>query len=285
MPITPFHPGAAIPFKKIGLLVSPLIIGSMTPDFEFFIMQSGERIIAHSWAGIFIFCVPAGLIILALFHFLLKRPVVSLLPYELQVRLLPHCGTFKFFPMKRLLLIVASLVAGSATHLVLDSFTHEEGWIAGHIPMLSLTLIALPLGAIKVYFILQYALSAICLLCMWHWYRQWYQRTAPPASAVCYWIPRGKKTALIVVVVAAALGGGVGRFFSVFPDFHIAYEIGSALTVSFIGSTSAVVVVMMIFCILWRAGGIPVKEILHPDNGIIDVTAPIPCKQIAGTLS
>jgi len=82
-------------------------------------------------------------------------------------------------------------------------------------------------------------------------------------------------------MVIAALGGGVGRFISLFPDFHVSYEIGSALTASFIGSISAVVVVMMIFCILWRAGGIPVKEILHADNRIIDITAPIPCESIA----
>ena len=78
MPLTISHPAASVSFARLNLPLSALVIGSMMPDFPYFIpalfSQSG---FSHSIIGVFIFCLPVGLVSLGLFHFLIKYPALS----------------------------------------------------------------------------------------------------------------------------------------------------------------------------------------------------------------
>ena len=75
MPVTVSHPVFSVGFKKFGLVLSALVVGSMMPDFEFFMRLSFGKNIGHTLAGIFLFCIPVGLVVLFLFHKLMKLVV------------------------------------------------------------------------------------------------------------------------------------------------------------------------------------------------------------------
>ena len=96
MPFTVSHIVAALPlnnrlgkFNKYTAL-SPLIIGSMTPDIAYltpFLVH--QRMDSHSLIGIYLFCIPMGLTIYFLYHLLMAPVVVSLFPSSIQRHLNP----------------------------------------------------------------------------------------------------------------------------------------------------------------------------------------------------
>ena len=65
MPFTLSHPAVVLPFARWKLILSALVIGSMTPDFEYFIdiVTDHDVQIGHSISGIFLFCIPVGLLV------------------------------------------------------------------------------------------------------------------------------------------------------------------------------------------------------------------------------
>src|SRR5690349_14740000 len=83
MPFTAAHPAAILPLAvrlSVPYGVSALAVGSMSPDFEYFLWRHAASTSGHSIDGLFVFCLPAGLIVLAAFHTLVKRPLALLLP-------------------------------------------------------------------------------------------------------------------------------------------------------------------------------------------------------------
>src|SRR5690242_6024991 len=99
MPFTISHAAAASPFRRTRLVLSALIVGTMAPDFEYFMHGRIIGRLSHNLQGAFEFCLPASLIVLAVFHWILKRPVVALLPNSVQ-----RCIVFRdfdFWPLSR----------------------------------------------------------------------------------------------------------------------------------------------------------------------------------------
>jgi hypothetical protein len=90
MPFTLAHPAAAVPLARSSterFALSALVVGSMAPDFEYPLRWRAEGHLGHTFPGLIVFCLPLGLVALALFHGLVKRPVVLLLPRALRARL------------------------------------------------------------------------------------------------------------------------------------------------------------------------------------------------------
>ncbi len=82
--ITPAHVAAVVPFCRWRpfFWLSPLVIGSMSPDFMYFIFPPPSlRHVGHTSWGLVLFCIPAGLAVLYAFHRFFKRPLVLLLPH------------------------------------------------------------------------------------------------------------------------------------------------------------------------------------------------------------
>lgn len=102
MPFTLAHPAAVIPLKKLfwgrDLVVSALVVGSIMPDFGYFVPVTDFSSVSHSWWGMLVFDVPVGLLILWVFHNLLKHPLMKLLPDHHRHRLPPYSNSFSFFP-------------------------------------------------------------------------------------------------------------------------------------------------------------------------------------------
>lgn len=163
MPFTFSHPIAAIPFARFGLPLSALIIGSMTPDFPYFLHGSTSAQYGHSLIGTLLFCVPAGLFALWLWHRVLDVPLRSLLPTCVQRKLPRAANIFRFWPTKQLLLIIIALLIGALTHIVWDSFTHANGFMVRNWAGLREPIFTHSHGTVYVFKVLQHgSMAAAC---------------------------------------------------------------------------------------------------------------------------
>lgn len=133
MPLTIAHPAAVLPLKRCGLSMSALVVGSIIPDLDYFLHLSPTSTFSHSPTGFFAFCLPAGLVVLWLFHHLWKPPMIAVLGDEHS----HHFKPYRFLPFSRFLLICCSILLGAFTHILWDSFTHDYGWAVQRFPALS----------------------------------------------------------------------------------------------------------------------------------------------------
>jgi hypothetical protein len=160
MPLTISHPAFILPFCRLGLHPTALIVGSIVPDFEFFIRMTDEKMISHTLAGIILFNLPVGLLLLLLFEYFLRKPLHSLLPeqFRSKQKMVNKIDRLTFV---KLSLLIVSILTGIATHLLFDSFTHADGWWVQKVPFLFRYSFIVGQYSIPVYFILQYGISLI----------------------------------------------------------------------------------------------------------------------------
>lgn len=100
-----------------------LVVGSITPDFEYFIRMQKLSLYSHSLPGVLFFNLPTGILLTFIYHGIVHKPLIYNLPSSLRARLLPYVGlnwieTFR----KNWLVIMVSLMVGTLTHLMWDSF-------------------------------------------------------------------------------------------------------------------------------------------------------------------
>lgn len=140
MPFTFSHPAIVLPatyLPKKWYSLSALIVGSMTPDFEYFMRMKDYSKYGHTWAGLFYFDIPLGLLLIFLFHNVVRNVLIEHLPFSLNVRLsaFEEFNWNKYF-RKHVIVVLISLIAGIASHLFWDSFTHYGEYFAEAIPIL-----------------------------------------------------------------------------------------------------------------------------------------------------
>lgn len=170
MPFTFSHPAAAVPLARWGLPISALAVGSMAPDFPYFLLLSTERQFAHSLVGVFVFCVPASLAVLWLWHRVLDVPLNALLPSRFRCDIAKT--RFHFGPSRRFSLIIVAIICGALTHLAWDSFTHANGFMASHWNWLQTSLYHGAHGTLRLCKVLQHASSVGGLILVLHWLRR-----------------------------------------------------------------------------------------------------------------
>lgn len=217
MPFTVSHPAAAVllfrvmPFAGWGLSLSALIVGSMVSDlplsrvFSHFVNLPGVRHFGHTFLGVFLFCVPVGMLLLWVFHIVMKAPLLSLLPVNQQERLAPVAAEFRFWPLRRFVLIVLSLVLGAFTHVVWDSFTHAHGWPVQHFSLLHTPIMQTSQGTFFVFNFLQICSTLIGLVLLIYWCLKWLGQG--PVRPVRF--PVNRQTYLLICMAVAALILGV----------------------------------------------------------------------------
>jgi hypothetical protein len=252
MPVTVSHPVLSVGFKKFGLVLSALVVGSMMPDFEFFLRLSSGRVIGHTFEGIFLFCIPLGLVVLFLFHKLMKFPLLSLVPHNHQLRLYPLARRFSFFPLKNFLNIVFSLFVGSFTHLIADAFTHHDGFFVERISLLSEPVVVLPHGTIRVYFLLQYLISTVGALFLVYWYLKWYYRADPEKQVIPHRFHISRKVGIVLSIVIFALSMGI-TYGVMLAKGNGKIELAkSMISLSAIASASGLMIGLIGFGIMWH---------------------------------
>ncbi len=206
MPFTVSHAAAVLPFRKLNLVWSAFIIGSMAPDFPYVIGNAYYRSIGHHFPGVVEFTLPTSLIVLWFFHNVIKQPVVGLLPVGFQQRLRGEMGEFHFGGLRRFLRILASVALGVLTHIVWDSFTHSGRFAYRHMPWLRGSTHVPFVGVMPIPAALQYSSSILGLvvLAVWVWF--WYKRTPVPDS-VARSRPNSRFALAVTMVVAAGMIG------------------------------------------------------------------------------
>lgn len=201
MPFTPAHVLAVVPLRsrRACLLLSPLAVGSMAPDFEYFLRQSQTPGIGHTLPGVALFCVPVGLAALWLFHRFLKHPLIALLPRRYHRAVAELAAPFPIRPVGRLAAICGAIALGALTHLAWDSITHAHGWTVAHIGALNASVVAIGKIDVRVYKVLQHASSVAGLGLLLFWSLRWLGARADPM------VPPEPATARAVRVLALLL--------------------------------------------------------------------------------
>ena len=72
------------------------MIGSMSPDFAYFLPGDTDRVETHSIAGLFWFCWPISIAFWVLFIRVLEQPTTALLPENWRTRFAPSDREINF---------------------------------------------------------------------------------------------------------------------------------------------------------------------------------------------
>jgi membrane-bound metal-dependent hydrolase YbcI (DUF457 family) len=217
MPFTLSHPAAALPFLRTRLIPSALVIGSMVPDFEYFLRLSPKGGFGHTLPGVFLFDLPVAFISLWLFHAFLKEPLYSWLPLSVQQRISLDPSSSPIQSPANLALALLSILIGIATHILWDSFTHRGFWPYRHWLFLHRT-IPLPDGFQLEYLrIIQHVSTAVGAAVLLLWLRNWYRRTTPNQPALEQSSQRRPRASLLLISLVA-LTAAIFRAFAITGD-------------------------------------------------------------------
>jgi len=201
VPFTISHAAAVLPLQKTSLPLAALMIGSMSPDFAYFLPGDPLREHTHSIAGIFWFCWPVSVALWFLFVRVLEEPTRALLPDRWNARFAASDGEAS---LKALALASAAAVLGAATHILWDSFTHRGTAIVDALPGLRAVAFHYHGWRIRWFMVLQHlsSIAGLLALAFWAWKRKPIHdnsRTFPATS-------HAARIRAVAILVAASLG-------------------------------------------------------------------------------
>tara|TARA_R110002020_G_scaffold97708_5_gene233175 strand:+ start:4304 stop:5035 length:732 start_codon:yes stop_codon:yes gene_type:complete len=164
MPFTFAHPAIILPLAHLPrkwFSLTGLVIGSLTPDFEYFLRMAIKSDHSHTVGGLLWFDLPLGLAISFIFHNLVRDRLFDNLPRFLKSRF----GAFTEFDWngyfkKNWMVVIISILLGAISHIFWDGFTHDHGYFVGLIPTLSNT-VGLFGGHTPIFKILQHASTLV----------------------------------------------------------------------------------------------------------------------------
>lgn len=140
MPFTFSHPAIVLPLTFLPrhwFSLTGLVIGSLTPDFEYFLRMRIKSNYSHTIDGLFWFDLPLGILLAFLFHNIVRDRLFDNVPTFLKSRF----SIFKQFDWNKhfkrnWLIVTTSILIGAASHIFWDSFTHDNGYFVQTIPAL-----------------------------------------------------------------------------------------------------------------------------------------------------
>lgn len=251
MPFTPSHAAAVLPFRQ-QLPLSALVIGSMSPDFDYFVRLSFDSRYSHTLEGIVVFSVPLGLGVYVLFHRFIKYPLFALLPESEQRRLMPALlAGDEPFSWRRFRTVLLALFVGALTHSVWDSFTHL-GYVVKLLPVLETELLRLGETPIEVYKLLQDLSTVAGATVLTAAYMQWRKSAIefPVRKNLRLSMP-AKLLTLMLIGIAMALGAmlfGVSQV----PDISTAWRVRKFASRAAVGGIAAGFAAVCFYSLLWR---------------------------------
>jgi hypothetical protein len=200
-------------------VLSALVVGSLAPDFRYFLNLAPRSHFGHSFKGIFIVCLPVGLAVLWVFQKIMKLPLISLAPRSHQQRLVPLAKTFPWGGARRFALIVTSLLLGAILHLVWDAFTHDNGLVVRNVPDMRVPLEEFGTHR-PLYNVLQHGSTLLGLALLAFWYWRWFKRTPPqPVPLYLQMSARAKRWIAGSILALSACFAAVYAYFY---SYHLA---------------------------------------------------------------
>jgi len=132
MPLTFAHPAIILPLNSLSkryISLTGLIVGSVVPDFEYFIRMKVYSIYSHTWFGLLWFDLPLAIALTFVYHGLVRDRLIANLPSALYKRLTPYTQfNWNQYFAKYFFVVIISVLIGAASHLFWDSFTHINGY-------------------------------------------------------------------------------------------------------------------------------------------------------------
>jgi len=140
MPFTFSHPAIILPLTylpKRWISLTGLVIGSLTPDFEYFIRFKIQSNYSHTVSGLLWFDLPLGILLAFLFHNLIRDQLYINLPPFLKSRLMSATSfNWNLYFRKNWIVVIFSTLMGAFSHVLWDSFTHNHGYFVESISLL-----------------------------------------------------------------------------------------------------------------------------------------------------
>lgn len=140
MPFTFSHPAIILPLKylpKNWFSLTGLVVGSVTPDFEYFIRMKVQSNYSHTLYGIFWFDLPLAILLSFLFHNTVRNALFFNSPDVIKSRILIFTSfNWNNYFKENWIVVVISLLIGIASHLLWDGFSHNQGYFVEHISTL-----------------------------------------------------------------------------------------------------------------------------------------------------
>jgi len=140
MPFTFSHPAIILPLRylpKKWFSLTGLVIGSITPDFEYFIRMKIQSNYSHTFYGIFWFDLPLAILLSFIFYYFIRNALFYNLPYFIKQRVIDYTAfNWNSHFKQNWIIILISIIIGIASHLLWDGFTHNHGYFADQISLL-----------------------------------------------------------------------------------------------------------------------------------------------------
>lgn len=213
MPFTFSHPIFAIPLKATRpkwFSLTGLILGSMSPDFEYFIRLEPFRSIGHTTAGLFLQAIPLCILFAIVFHLIVKKPLARHLPHwcGLDRRASSLITDWNMRSIRMWVVFLYSVAIGFWLHIFIDEWTHIGGYYVTQFPYLTMSV-----GGLPIFKWLQYGSSVLglfieALLLVWLLRRSPnLQTTYRPCSSKRKWIYWGIVIGIALLTVIVKLIG------------------------------------------------------------------------------
>jgi hypothetical protein len=176
VPFTGSHPAAALLLSGTPLPLTALIAGTVAPDLLYYLPFSPGWP-THEAAGVVTVDLLLGGAAWLMWHGLLAAPAVAFAPDSVRARLVGRVELglrARLGSVRDVVLVLAALAVGAATHVVWDEFTHRDRWGAEHLPVLASSWDGVP-G----YRWLQHGSGLIGAAVLVAWMIRWWRTTEP----------------------------------------------------------------------------------------------------------
>ncbi len=130
MPFTLSHPAAIVPLYLLlrrYLILSALVVGSMVPDFHYYLPFHLTRSMTHNYFSIIWFSLPMGLITLLIFDWFIRYPLIEIMPSRLRTSLLVYQKAGNIFRKGIFGRVILSLLLGAFSHIFWDNLCWYHG--------------------------------------------------------------------------------------------------------------------------------------------------------------
>lgn len=141
MPFTLAHPAAVIFSKNKHFNLMGLILGSMAPDFIYFILFNPSSNLGHTFLGFLLNNLPLCYLLNYLIIKFIRIPFILNLPFGLSryyTYLLNYRVNIK--SIKDIIVFGYSSILGMVTHVFWDAFTHSNGFFVLNINFLKINI-------------------------------------------------------------------------------------------------------------------------------------------------
>ncbi|MBS7334362.1 MAG: DUF4184 family protein [Weeksellaceae bacterium] len=175
MPFTLSHASIFLPFHKISgkyVSLTGLVVGSMSPDLEYFSRMKILATYGHDWLGALYFDLPLALIYCFIFQLFVRNILIEKLPIYFKSR----CINFREFDWwnyfkNNWFVVILSIIIGTYSHLIWDAFTHEWGFLVNQISFLKSVWVDVGFE-VKGFKFLQHFSSVVGLCYILYWIHQ-----------------------------------------------------------------------------------------------------------------